>query len=74
MKHFPVRCVCRILGEEIALMRGRFFVHVDDIVAGFAFAGKFPSEPVVLQNRTVRAKRFHVIDVDQAANLGSVFR
>jgi hypothetical protein len=39
MKHFPIRCMSGILREEIALMGGRLFVYVSDIVSGFALAG-----------------------------------
>jgi hypothetical protein len=39
MKHFPIGCVSGILCEKVALVRGRFFVYVNDIRARFDLAG-----------------------------------
>jgi hypothetical protein len=39
MKHFPIGRVRGILCEEVALVRGRLFVYVNDIVSGFDLTG-----------------------------------
>jgi hypothetical protein len=39
MQLFSIGCVSRILCEKVALVRGRLFVYVSDIVSGFDLAG-----------------------------------